>query len=71
MPTGNIFRRKKVPCNKGPVSRYIVSHKLAEDPTHGKVSDCLTKKPGEHVAIRQRAPITARWIVDVSATYQD
>jgi hypothetical protein len=26
------------------------------------------KKPGEHVAIRQRAQIRARWIVDVPAT---
>jgi hypothetical protein len=35
------------------------------------VNDCLTKKlPGEHVAIRKRAPITAQWMVDVSATYR-
>jgi hypothetical protein len=35
------------------------------------VKDRLTKKPpGEHVAIRQRAPITARWIIDVPATYR-
>jgi hypothetical protein len=35
-------------------------------------NDFLTKKPpSEHVAIRQRAPITARWIVDVSATSRE
>jgi len=42
---------------------------LVDGKSNGKVNDCLTKEPpGEHVAIRQRAPITARWMVDVLAT---